>query len=448
MPHPKLLLIFILSLLTAAALAPIGAQEDAPGGTCDAALAQLWVDASSACISKPNGYICNGGAPPAAEPAGLVSNALAPLGALVDAGTVDALRTPPISPENNSLGIAWIRLPDPINLTGLLIGEVTMFDVSPPDFAPWTSSIVQTSTAPPTCGTAPHNVVVLQSSGQARIAINSVSLSISGTVLVATDDTSTVFVGLDGQATVLAVGQQQTLLPGEQISVPHPPGNVSVASAAPTVPIPLNANYLNNLPVALFDRPLILPQPGFASTQGAINLRAAPDVYSAAITQVPGGQILTILGRNADYTWFHVRLENGQTGWVLAELLSSNAGLISAVYSETPLPPQRLGELGTRGRVTAPAGVNLRRGPDATFPAIGLVNDGTLVDLLARSPYLNGWLKVNVSGTVGWLSLLTLDTQAYLDALPIDYNAPAMPTPTTIPGSFGNAFPDPENDGG
>ncbi|MCZ2099341.1 MAG: SH3 domain-containing protein [Anaerolineae bacterium] len=213
------------------------------------------------------------------------------------------------------------------------------------------------------------------------------------------------------------------------------------------MPIPLNAAYLNHLPVALFDRPLILPQPGFASTQGAINLRTAPDLYSTVITQVPGGQNLTILGRNPDYTWFHVRLANGQTGWMLAELLSSNAGMISAVYSETPLPPQRLGELGTRARVTAPAGVNLRRGPDATFPAIGLVNDGTLVDLLARSPYMNGWLKVNVGGTVGWLSLLTLDTQAYLDALPVDYSAPPMPTATPIPGSFGNAFPDPDEGG-
>ncbi|MCZ2099342.1 MAG: hypothetical protein LC121_24400 [Anaerolineae bacterium] len=111
-----------------------------------------------------------------------MSGALASVGALVEMGTVDALRTPPIATENNSIGIAWIRLPDPLNVTALLIGEVTMFDVSPPDFSPWTSSIVQTSTALPSCDAAPRSAVILQSSGQARIAVNNVSLSIGGTV--------------------------------------------------------------------------------------------------------------------------------------------------------------------------------------------------------------------------------------------------------------------------
>jgi uncharacterized protein YgiM (DUF1202 family) len=298
----------------------------------------------------------------------------------------------------------------------------------------------------PTCAAAPRNVVVLQSGGQAQLAINGSSLTFTGTLLVSTDDHNTIFIGLEGQASVLALSQQQTLSAGQQINVAHPPGNISTASAPPTAPIPLDISYLNGLPVPLFDRPLVLPQPGYASTMGAVNLRVSPDVYSGVITQVPGGQPLTILGRNEDSTWFNVRLSDGQTGWMLAELLATNLGTISAVYSSTPLPPQRLGELGTRARVRAPAGVNLRRGPDATFDAIGMVGDGTLVDLVARSPYMNGWIKVNSGGTVGWLSVLTLETQAYIDALPIDYQAPAMPTATPIPGTFGNTFPDPDRD--
>ncbi len=447
MRYSKLLVLLLLSLFAAALLAPIQAQDSVPvvsGETCGLVLDHLWTDASSACVNKPRGYVCNGGAPPAAEPAGLVSNALAPVGALVDVGTIDAIRTSPISTENDSLGIIWLRLADPLNVTMLVIGDVTLFDVSPPDIPPWTASIAQINPSPPGCDAAPRNSVILQSDGSAQLSINGVSLSLYGTLLVTADASSTIFVGLEGQASVLALGRQQTLLPGEQVSVAHPDGNVSAASQVPSAPIPLDPVYTSNLPVPLFDRPLILPQPGFASTQGAVNLRVSPDIYSSVITQVPGGQSLTILGRNPDNTWYNVRLPNGQTGWMLAELLASNVGDINAVYSETPLPPQRLGELGTRARVHAPAGVNLRRGPDATFPAIGIVNDGTLVDLMARSPYLNGWIKVNAGGTVGWLSLLTLETQAYIDALPIDYSAPALPTPTTPPGSFGNAFPNPD----
>lgn len=453
MHYSKYLLLSILFFLGIAVLAPLQAQDSLPvanSQTCSAALEPLWIAASSACINKPSGYICNGGAPPAAEPAGLIANAVAPLGALVDVGAVDAIRTPPISTESNSLGVAWLRLPNPINVTVLMIGSVTMFDVTPPDFPAWTSSIIQTDPSPPNCPTAPRNVVILQSTGQTQMAVNSVSLIFNGTLLVATSETHIVFIGLSGQATVFALGQRQQLLPGEQVNVAHPQGNVSTAAAAPNAPVPLDTAYLNNIPVPLFDRPMILPQAGFASTLGATNMRVSPDIYSGVITQVPGGQPLTVLGGSPDNSWYHVRLNDGQTGWMLAELLSSNIPSLSAVYSETPMPPQRLGELGTRARVVAPSGVNLRHGPDVAFLPIGLVSDGTMVDLLARSPYMNGWIKVNAGGTVGWLSLLVLDTQAFIDALPIDYNAPPMPippTPTRIPGSFGNAFPDPDGSG-
>ena len=47
----------------------------------------------------------------------------------------------------------------------------------------------------------------------------------------------------------------------------------------------------------------------------------------------------------------------------------------------------------------------------------------------------------------GWLALVTLDTEVVVDALPVDYDVPPPPLPTQAPGSFGNAFPDP-NAGG
>lgn len=456
MRRSKLLLFAFVTVFTgffaAALLVPIEAQDGAAtpalsAGTCAAVLEQLWTDASTACINKPVGYICNGGAPPAAEPSGVISGALAPVGALIEVGAVDAIRTPPIMTENNSLGIAWMRLPDPLNVTALLVGDVTLFDVTPPDIAPWTSIILQASTTAPSCASAPASVLILQSSGQTRLAINGVSLVFNGSILVTTDDTRTIFIGLSGQTTVLALSQQQNLPPGEQVTVAHAPGSVASASGAPTVATPFDPAFMRNLPVPLFDYPMILPQPGYASTLGAVNLRNAPDVYSGVITQVAGGQPLTILGRNPDNTWYHVRLQTGETGWILAELLAQNIGSIDAVYVETPLPPQRLGELGTRGRIRAPAGVNLRRGPDTQYASVGNLGDGTLVDLLARSPYQNGWVKVQANGINGWLSLLTLDTQAYIDALPVDYSIPPLPTATPIPGSFGNAFPDPDQGG-
>jgi SH3-like domain-containing protein len=450
MRAPTLLLTCLLFVFAFAVFAPLKAQDTLPvasSQTCGAVLEPLWTAASSACINKPAGYVCNGGAPPAAEPSGLVGNALAPVGALVEVGAVDAMRTPPISTESNSLGVAWMRLDTPLNVSALVIGAVTMFDVTPPDFPPWTSSLIMTDATPPNCPAAPRNVVILQSGSQTQMAINGTSLTFSGTLLVAVDENQTLFMSLAGQALAQAAGGVQQMLPGQQVNVGHPPGNVSSVTSPPSPPAPLNTAYLTNLPLPLLDRPLLLPQAGYASTLGAINMRVSPDIYSSVITQVGGGQVLTVLGGSPDGAWYHVRLSDGQTGWMLAELLSSNIPAITAVYLETPMPPQRLGDLGTKARVVAPAGVNLRQGPDVAFAPIGNLADGTVVDLLNRSPYLNGWIKVSAGGTVGWLSLLTLETQAFIDALPIDYNAPPMPEPTRIPGSFGNAFPDPAGDG-
>jgi hypothetical protein len=129
-----------------------------------------------------------------------------------------------------------------------------------------------------------------------------------------------------------------------------------------------------------------------------------------------------------------------------APLLVQNIGTINAVYEATPLPLQRYGELGSTGVVVAPGGVNLRQAPDVTFPAVASVPDGARVTLIARSPY-SPWVKVNFNGVIGWMALITVQTQAILDALPIDYNVPPPPTPTREPGSFGNAFPDPNRGG-
>ena len=38
----------------------------------------------------------------------------------------------------------------------------------------------------------------------------------------------------------------------------------------------LSYDLVRNLPVTLFDRPLPIPQPGYAQTQGGVNMRAAP----------------------------------------------------------------------------------------------------------------------------------------------------------------------------
>ena len=443
----KVLLLIPLLLLI---LASRVLAQQATADICASSLDSLWTLASDACVGKPLGYVCNGGAAPVVEPVGAVSSALGPVGALVEIGAVDFLRTAPLNPESNHIGIAWLRSNAPLRYTAFMLGDVSMRDVSPPDFPAWTSSVVETSTEPPDCSVAPLSALIVQSSvGEpVRIVINGVSLYLNGTILVRTAPTETTFVGISGQSSVMAFSTEESVWTGQQVSVPRDPAAPERPSAPPNFAVPFDISLLQNLPVALFDRPLILPQPGYVQTQGQVNLRVSPDMYSGLIMEVPPGQVMSVLGRNPEGTWYHVRLESGMSGWMLADLLSQNVGAIQAVYTATPLPPQRYGELGTRARVLAPNGASLREGPEISFPLVSILPDGTSVNLLARSPY-SPWVKIEVGGMTGWLALLSIDTRAFIDALPIDANVPLpppTPTPTQVPGSFGNAFPDPERD--
>jgi uncharacterized protein YgiM (DUF1202 family) len=415
---------------------------------CAAALTELWTAAGNACLAAPSGYFCNGGAAPQAEPEGAVNNALQPTGAKVEASAVTAIHSALLDPTNKSVGILWLRLAAPnqtlAQTTALIIGDVSMRDVTPQGFSPWTSFVMQTSEQPSRCADAPLNLYIVQSQigMTVRVVINGASMALNGTVVVRTEGDNTIFAALSGSSNLTVFGQDNPLLTGEQVSVPYNPGDFTRPNGPAVAAAPFVSAPLQNLPISLFDRPLALPQPGYVSTEGQVNLRASPSTGGNLIAQVPAGTVMSVLGRNPDGDWYHVRLDTGETGWMLAELLQRHVGTIEAVYSATPQPPQRLGIAAIQARVLAPAGVNLRTGPDVGFPVVAALGNGTEVELVARSPY-SPWVKVDSNGTIGWIALIALQTESYIDALPVDGSAPPPPAPTKIPGSFGNAFPNP-----
>jgi uncharacterized protein YraI len=420
------------------------AETVAQDATCAPVLEQFYVAASKVCIGGPNGYLCNGGSAPVAEPGGPINSSLASVGALVPVDVVEGLTTPALYPDGSGGGLMWMRS-DGTQVSAVLIGEVRMRDVPVEGFPAWQSIIVETGETPTLCSAAPRSAYIAQNSvplEPARIVINGTSVFIAGTLLVQTHGSDTVFVTLDGQTRINAGGQIQNMVAGEQVRVPHSVGNFGQPAGAPSIPVPFDVELTQNLPMALLDRPVHLPQPGYVMTEGAVNLRSAPSTNAGLIDQVPAGQIMTILGRNPAGDWYHVRLANGQTGWMFAELLRRNHGAITRVYDATPTPPQRYGDVGTSARIQAPAGVNLRSAPDVGFSAIHALPNGAEVVLIARSPY-SPWVKVENGGVVGWVALIAVETRAIIESLPIDHDVPPPPEPTRIPGSWGGAFPDP-----
>jgi uncharacterized protein YraI len=427
------------------------AQEgvEVSDAVCSPALFESWTVASDMCTGGPVGYVCNGGGAPQAEPTGPVSNSLSLPGAKVDITVVEALRTPPLSVESGRTGLAWLRVAEPA-FNGLLVGDVSLRNVTPPDFPAWQSIMIETGPTALACGAAPVNGFIVQTplDPETRIplttgiVINGSSLVFNGTVLIQTKPDATMFINLSGQARVLARGQEQLLRTGQQLNVPYTPGNFSVPAGIPTFPQPLETGLIANYPVGLLDLPLQLPQSGYVETAAPVNLRTEPTTDGGLIFQVPAGIAMSVLGRNPTGDWYHVRLDNGITGWMFAELLQQNVGNIQTAYEATPAPPQRYGAAGTTAHVITADGLNLRDAPDVQFGVVGTVPLGTELTLLARSPY-GPWVKVEGNGMVGWAALIVLDTDAVIEALPIDFNVPPPPAPTRVPGSFGNAFPDP-----
>jgi uncharacterized protein YgiM (DUF1202 family) len=449
----------LLAALMLGAVLLTPAQDDPPPDNdatptpeplaCEVTLEGLWALVSDACATGPTGFICNGGSAPQVRPTGQVANALAAVGALVETDVVEAVQTLPIITEVVGGGVMWFRWEEPHYTTGLIVGEAVLFDMTQGDFAPWTSMLVQTGADRPDCPTTPHNTFILEAQPNIRsdMVVNGVSLGIEGAIAVRTIGDNTVFVGLTGRNTATVQALELPLWTGQQITVAYAPGNFAQPTGLVQETAPLDPSIIEYLPTGLLDQPVWLPQPGYVMTQATINLRVEPSLNGPLIGQVPANELLTVLGQNETGDWLHVSLSSGISGWMFAELLERNTGTIQAVYSETPVPPQRFGELTNIARVRAPAGLNVRSKPGVDFPITFVLNNGDQVNLTARSPY-NAWVKVEDGGgnELGWVALVALDTRANVSGLPIDNTVPpppAPPEPTLPPTFFGNAFPDP-----
>ncbi len=409
--------------------------------SCEAQLTALYTAATELCLGKPEGFVCNGGSAPQTEPSGPLANALSAAGATVEAALFNQLRTSALTEG----GLLYMRLGEGIRASALMIGAVELTNTTPPGFPAWKNFTVQTFPTASDCPNAALSALILQGGyGQrASVVVNGVSLDVSGTVAIFTQENVTRFLSLEGLLRLIVNGTAYSLYAGEEVDVAYNGDWRSPQRAE--AGRPLTWALIEHLPVVLLDRPVLLPQPGYVETRGNVNMRAAPREDAPLLYVVPAGQVLDVLGQSPDERWFHVRLGNGETGWMLAELLRQNLGEIALTYEQTPIPPQRFGALGSSARVTASQGANLRRGPDTFFDTLMTLPAGTPLELVARSPY-SPWVRVRANGAEGWLSLITLETRSVIAFLPVDFNAPLPPRPTATPVfqfGGGHAYPNP-----
>lgn len=417
--------------MTSTATAEVPPDDDA----CQAALQKHYTTASDICLAAEDGTICHGG--PAA---GIVP------GAKIAADSVDLLRTPPFSLDAG-IGLVWLRMAQNLPADALIIGEVELRNLS--SDGSWRALTIESAATSADCAALPPvGALVVQSRyGQsAWLQINGVAAAIDGTLIVMTQAQSSHFVVIEGSVRLSVGARSLTLVVGTQASLAYDAGDWATPSDLPAEASLLDYVAIADLPIALFARPLPIPQPGYAQTQGGVNMRAAPNINGRLLYRVPAGETMSVLGISSDGEWLHIRLGNGEMGWMSAGLLAKNLGEIAHVYDDVP-PPQRLGVHANRAVVNVPAGGNLRAAPDTAFQVLRTLPIGTETKLLARSPY-SPWVKVQAADAMGWMALFTLTTQSVIGSLPVDYQVPlpvrATPTPSFSFGG-GHAYPDPSS---
>lgn len=414
---------------------------------CETKLETTYVEAANVCLGKPGGFFCNGGGAPQVAPGGALQSALALPGSLVETGEVEQLLVPPMSDEAG--GLLWMRLGGFIEMNALLVGNVRVRDITLDGFnlPAWQSIEVVTAPGSGGCATMPVSTFLMQSKyGQTtRVGINGLSMDLNGTVAVQTQGDVTSFISLEGISTLTWQSSPIALRAGDQIDVTYKANDFTAPQSVPPQPRPLEEALVEHLPVVLLDRPIPVPQPGFIITTENVNMRAEPKQEAFLIYTVPANTTGTILGRNEAGDWLHVRLGNGETGWMKRDLLNGDFTEVTRIYDITPLPPQRPGELGSYGTVIAQQGANLRQAPDVAFPVLMSIPAGTKVQLIGRSPY-SPWVKIKTDTAQGWMALINIETQAVIGSLAVDYQVPLPPRATSTPSfSFGggHAYPDP-----
>ena len=127
-----------------------------------------------------------------------------------------------------------------------------------------------------------------------------------------------------------------------------------------------------------------------------------------------GGTETKIVGRNANWSWWLLETPLG-TGWANAIYIIVRGDVSSVPYvdpgSGGPVGPPAADAQVPEAVVAPPEAVvatgalNIRSGPNSTFPTLGAVYGGTRMPIVGQSADRGWWMVDSEFGT-GWVSKL------------------------------------------
>lgn len=146
---------------------------------------------------------------------------------------------------------------------------------------------------------------------------------------------------------------------------------------------------------------------------GALNIRSGPGAQYTILGRADGGDQFVIVARDAQFLWIQVDTEFG-IGWVnrnyviirgdVSDLPVADATTPITVYdsstgTSTATTPTLIGPVA----FVATGALNIRSGPNISFPSIGSVTSTTRMPIIGQSPD-GRWWKVESPFGAGWVN--------------------------------------------
>jgi len=140
-----------------------------------------------------------------------------------------------------------------------------------------------------------------------------------------------------------------------------------------------------------------------------VNVRAGAGINFPRINGLPGGTVVTVIGRNGDGTWAQIEQPNGATGWIFD-------GALPASFDLMPLPVPASALLGAQWRTVNTVAVRL--GPENYYPLVEFMPAGTLVTILGRDT-TSQWVKIGFPISNGWIPATAFPEGTDISGLPL-----------------------------
>lgn len=151
---------------------------------------------------------------------------------------------------------------------------------------------------------------------------------------------------------------------------------------------------------------------------GRLNVRTGPSISYSIVTTLNQGQVVTLIGRNADSSWAKIRLTDGREGWVSAPLIQPSVAISTLPLADAAAPAP--------SAIVATAALNMRSGPSVAYGRITQLSYGQSVTLIGRLSD-NSWVKIRLAdGREGWVNSGYLQANVDIPSLPV-LDAPGAP---------------------